>query len=120
VLAPLWPVDDYATFRLMNGFYAQLAAAENTDLATALARTTADMRTTRKADQLSPIAMSDGSGWWRRIFKSAPAPQPAVSAVGGRRGLARAASNSEAPSHDLSHPDHWAAFALYGLPDTVG
>jgi CHAT domain-containing protein len=113
VLAPLWPVDDYATFRLMDCFYAQLGAAENIDLAIALARTTAEMRTPRQGSESSSIEANDRSGWLRRLFHRAPAP--AVSAVGGRRGLVAPVRSSAAPDPDLSHPDYWAAFAIFGL-----
>ena len=120
VLAPLWPVDDSATFRLMDRFYAQLGAIESIDLATALARATSEMRTTRGAEELSATEDGDGIGWWRRMFGRASSRWAAVTVGGDRRWLPSPAPNAEAPGHDLSHPDHWAAFAMYGLPDVVG
>jgi CHAT domain-containing protein len=57
---------------------------------------------------------------WGRIFNRAPAlVDGAFSAVGERRGLASPTANPRSSNHDLSHPDYWAAFAIFGLPDVV-
>ena len=108
VLAPLWPVDDYATFRLMDRFYAQLGAAENVDLAMALARATSEMRTARGTGASSKRGERPNSTVASHVQPRSRAPSGRHS----RRRPSRArksARNSEAPNRDLSHPDHWAA-----------
>ena len=92
VLASLWPVEDYATFWLINGFYEQLAATETIDLATALPRATAELRATHGASQSPRIAASHRSGWWRRVFNRAPAPETGNAGMHGDRSAPGAAA----------------------------